>query len=649
MEFYERQAKDLTEWKEDEILEEVRKQFIEAQTSSSFKKRVWVEYMKLYLNQERKRVGDLLIGSNLLYTQFNELYSSIDNDNILVNFRERNPRDAEKVQYTNAVARFDFDEMSLGTLQRELYWDLLFYGTGIYDVSEYDNSRKVTIVRIQSPFTFFVDPLANNIDEARFAGRYIYMTAYELLNDERIDESQVKKILGSSRPSSIEKLQYEERAKNILLLQGINYAQEEHSLAFIEVLEWYFYANGKLWVVWTDNAIKTLLGFKQLDYQDGGNKKSKIPFVVYYFSKSPRGFWGIGVPDILETHHRTATYLLNLYLQGIKLDATTTFLANLQAIHNPKDLMTRELNKIIWTKVPPVGQIASFPKTQVISNDTLAFYQLIQNEALGAIGASRILRGSLTAVKKTATEIAVAKAKQDLQIASYMRNVVRGEQDFWNRWLKRHKKFMKLSDRKLVELIGFRGARQFTEVSKEDFIPVVDPIIEVASSLISEPAKIVRRRDLAEMLPIISQLGGNVKAVTKMILRDLDLTPEQIDIILPPTPHQIKARRENELLANGVWVDIDETDDDLEHIEEHSKVRENEVVRLHIEAHQKAYLLKQGVKEKTEKIPSRQEEIEEPEMEEREEVEREMLQETPLEGLNVLRQFLEPKTPGEVK
>jgi len=643
---YEKQFKDLTEWTEKEILEEISTQFRESEQNTLQKKTYWTEYIKLYLNQERKKIGDLAVGSNLLFSQFNDIYASIDNDDLLVSFKERNPRDAEVVQFTNWVARFDFEEMNLSALQRELFWDVLFFGTGLYDVSEYDKKRKVIKVRLQSPFTFFIDPLANSIEEARYAGRYVYMTPYDLMQDERLDPEKVKKILSTSSPKSIEKITLEERAKNILLLEGYNYFQYQHSNAYLEILEWYMYANGKLWVVWTDNGITTILGFKELKYEDGGSGKSKIPFVAYYYIKTPRGFWGIGIPDILESAHRTAVYLQNLMLQGIRIDVTPSFLINLQAVHNPRDLLTREINKIVWTKVPPAGQIQPFPKTQAVSSDVLAFYNMIINEAMGAIGSQRILRGSLGQIKKTATEVAIAKAKQDLQIASHMRNILRGERDFWYRWLKRHKKFLSKDDTKLVEIIGTYGAKQFVEVRKEDFIPAVDPIIEITSSLVAEPTKIVRRRDLAEVLPLIGEMGGNPKAGLKMILRDMDLSPEQIDILLPPSPHQIKARKENELLEEGIWVDIDEQDNDNEHLEEHYKLQENDVVRLHIEAHIKNILLKQRMKQPQPAIPAEGEIPEEEiEMGTPQEVQKELTKEIPIEGIEALRGAIRPSMP----
>ena len=637
--------KDLTEWSKDEILKDIEEKFNDSQQELQTKKTYWTEFIKLYLNQERKKIGDLLVGSNLLYSQFQEIYSAIDNDEMRVDFKARMPKDEEKVIYTNAVAKFDFDEMNMPIIQRELNWNTIFFGTGIVDFSQYDTKRKIVLPSVQSPFTFFVDKYADTIDDARYAGRYIYKTYYELINDSRLDPSEVKKIIGVSYPSSMEKTVLERRAKNILL-EGLQTQEPIHSQAYLELLEWYMYSNGKLWVIWTDNKISTLLGFQRVNYKDKGDGESKIPFVIYYYQKTPFGFWGIGLPDILENSHRILVYLSNLMLQGVRIDATPQFLINLQAVLNPKDLMTREINKIVFTKVPPAGQIQPFPKTQAVSNDVLAYYQTIVNEALGASGSQRILRGSLASAKKTATEIAMAKAKQDMLMSSAMRNIVSGEKDFWYRWLKRHQRFMKENDYKLVEMIGSYGASRFMEVSKRDFIPEVDPSVEVISSLVAEPQKVVRRRDLAETIPILAQSGGNVKYAVKNLLRDMDFTPEQIDLLLPPSPHQLKARHENEYLKDGVWIDIDENDNDVEHLEEHYKITENDVVKLHIEAHLMNFMRKQ---QQQAGVKPLQQPLQQPEIQQPEEVQKELTQEVPQEANQSMVGQLMPQTTSAVK
>lgn len=645
---YELQLLDLDEWKEEEILTAVRTQFTYASNVYAPRKTLWKELIKLYLNQFRKRVSDIEVGSKLIFTQFHETYSLMDTDHRRVVFKERKPSDYEKVIYTNAVAKFDFEEMKMPSINRRLLWDVIFFGTGILDVSTYNTKKKLMELEIQSPFTFFLDPKAKSIDDARFAGRFIYKTFYELYNDSRIDSSVLKEIVLAPSGSTFSKeLRQEKEAKAILL--GDSYYEEPlMPSVLIEVLEWYFYNNGKLWVVWTNNAINKLLGFQKVDYQDGEDKTSKIPFILYNFYITPFSALGLGLPEIIDDNHRVDVVLKNFLLKSIILDATSSFLVNYEALLNRKDLMTKEIGKIIFTKVPPQGQIVPFPKTGALSPESLSFINIMQNEAVGAIGASKILRGTLTQVKKTATEVAQAKAKQDQLIASIVRNLIVSEKDFWYRWLKRHKRFLKKDDTKLIELIGYQGAREFVEVKKSDFIPETDPAIEVVSSLETEHEKILRRRELAEIVEPLAKLGGNVREVIKTILYDMDFSPEQVDIFLPPTPHELRAKLENEMLEDEEFVEIHENDDDIQHIAIHYKAKENEVRNLHIQGHILNYLRKQGLtppeKEKAaEEISERL-----PSVETSEELGR-LLTSLPAEGEKIIASATQPETPSEVK
>ncbi len=629
----------------------LKNNFLYSRQAWNIKKEFWIELIKLYLNQFRKQVADIQIGSKLIFTQFHETYSSIDNDSRRVVFKPKRPQDDKITYYTNAVAQFDFDEMGMGKINRELVWDTIFFGTGILDVSLYDKKNSVLKPQVQSPFTFFVDPLATSIETARFAGRFVYKTYYDLINDSNLDSEAIKRwvLVNYTPSSSVEKQQLEQKAKQYLI--GNNYYQEPlMSLSLLEILEWYMYANGKLWVVWTDNTISRLLGFKRVDYRDKGEGESKIPFVIYNFIKASFSLFGLGLPDILEDLHRTDVLLKNLMLKSVLTDATATFIANYKILLNPKDLLTKEQNKIVFTTQPPTGQIVPFPKTQVVSNDTLAFMNIIQNEAVGAIGSSRILKGSLTQVKKSATEVAIAKAKQDLQISSIMRNIIAGEKDFWYRWLKRHQRFMSPDDEKLIELIGYQGAKEFTSVKKRDFIPEVDPRIEVISSLEAEPQRILRRRELSEILPSMAQIGGNVREIMRTILYDMDLTPEQVDVFLPPTPHEQRAKLENEVLEQDEIVEIHENDDDLQHIAIHYRAKETEARNIHIHAHYLNYLNKQKLQAPEQKTKKVAEEISEGILstETPAELGRELTN-LPKEGVAPLLQSVMPQTPLEVK
>ncbi len=585
--------KDLSEWDINDIKNVVSSLYSYGRQALENKKRWWLEMTKLYLNQYRKSVQEIQIGSKLLFNQFSEIFASIDSDERRVEFDARNPVDSEIVKYTNAVAEFDFEEMDGRRKWRELNWNIIFFGSGILDVSTYDTKNKILKPEVQSPFTFFIDPKATSIENARFAGRFIYKTYYELINDRRLDPEEIKSYLRGGKiptPSSQEQRIYETQAKRILI--GDNYYEEPLThLSLLEILEIYFYVGDNLYVVWTDPGVNNIFGFEKVDYRDAENNKSLIPFVFFPFIKTGFSIWGIGLPDILEDTHRVSVILKNSLLRGAILDATPSFLFNVRAVLNPKDLLTKEINKSIPMREPPSGQVVPFPKSNAITSDVLVFMNLLENEALGFSTTIPLSRG-IGAGKKSATQIALEKAKADLKLSSLMRNILTGEYDFWYRWLKRHQRFMKENDEKLIKIVGYGGAKRFMSVTKSDFIPKVDPTIKVVSSLVSEPTKILRRRELAEIMNVLGELQGNPREALKLILNDMDLTPEQIRMILPPLPQEVIAQEENEMINRGEIPEIHENDDDLLHIREHEKAINNEIKEIHIKAHLLNYLRK---------------------------------------------------------
>jgi hypothetical protein len=585
----------LKDWRPEEILQVIKTQYDDSSQDTIQKKLLWLNLIKLYLNQYKKLIADdIYLGSNLIFNQFQETFSAVDSDNRRTVFEARSPADLKKMKYTNAVANFDFEEMRMGKITRSLLWDTLFFGIGLLDVSLYDKKRKLLILKPVNPMLFFVDKQATSIEDARYAGRFIYKTPYELKQDPRLDESKVMELIRKKTGAvSYEKQQLVDTAKRVLI-GNLNYQEPIHPQAYIEILEWYMYSGGDLWVVWTDNSASILLGYQKVDYRDAGNG-SKVPFVPFYYIKTNLSFWGIGLPEKLEDLHRADVVLKNYLFQGVKLDATPTFLYNIEAIINPRHLSTKEIGKSIPVKGYPVNQVVPFPKTNVVSNDTLAFMSQIQSEALGMAGYARLAGASLAkTTKKTATEYALRKAKEDILMSSLMRNIIEGEKDFWYRWLKRHERFMDKDDTKFIELTGFQGAKEFLEVKKSDFIPEVDPKITVVSSLEAEPERIIKRRDLGEILSILPQIGGNVREAVRYMLYLTDLMPDQIDGILPPTPHEIKAEKENEILKQNKIVEIDGEDDDNQHIAVHMRIQSTEARELHIAAHMANILRKQG-------------------------------------------------------
>ena len=587
----------LEDWTEAEILWTIGTQFGYADDFIRKKKIWWSQYAKLYVNQYRKENQADSLGSKLLFTKFNETYSSFATDEVQVEFQSRTLDDFEKVANANKIKDYDWDEFNGPGVWNEWLWDALFYGIGILDVSNYDKKRKLLLPSTQNPFIFWFDPMAADEITARFCGRFIYSDYYSLLNDSRLDGEKVKQMGrdGFSTPNQQESQLLYQDTKTVLM--GTQYFTEPvMPNGYFEVLNWYLKVAGKTYEVFTDNQRRILLGWQELKYKDNENL-TDLPFVVRRFYKVPRQFLGIGIPDIVEDDHRADVRLMNYMFAGIKQDSTPSFLFNYKALLNPKDLTTREMGKNVPFIQSPGNEIVPFPKTNVVSSDTIAFLNMIQNRSDSAIGSSKILRGSLASVKKSATEVAVAKAKQDLMNASRSKDMTDSEKRFWYIWLNRNKRFIGPKDEKAIRIIGKRGSEEYLNIKGKDFIPKIDPDIKVVSKLISEPTKVLMRRDMGELLQPIAQAGGNMREAIRQLLYLIDKRKEDIDNLLPPTPHELRAYEENHLIKEEKIALIHENDDDLQHIAIHQRAEDGKMKDIHIQAHVYNFLRKQGLPE----------------------------------------------------
>jgi len=580
------------EWKDEDILAVISTQWGAADKFIKAKRYNWVNYTKLYLNQYRKDGSPDKIGSKLLFSKFQETLASFSADDKTVTFLNRKKQDYERVLKCNKVAEFDWEEFQGLDVWKEWMWDTLFYGTGILDVTEYSSKINCIKPKVQNPFLFLFDPLATDRYNMRFCGRYIYMSAYDLMSS--FDKEKVQQLINHTLTptnNGNEMSNLNQQAKNTLLRTDY-YEDALTNSTYYECIEWYIRHMGGLYRVWLDSKMGVVLQKEELKYKDGDDGISNIPFIFKNLYSLPRQVLGIGICDLLEDDHRADVQLVNYFFEGIKLDSTPTFLYNYKALMNPRDLTTREIGKNIPMVDDPSGKIIPYPKSQVVNNDTMAFMSMIQNRADTAIGSARILRGSLTDVSKSATEVAVAKSKQDQLIADRVKEMISADKEFWYTYLARYRKYMPSAKKKLVRVVGESGAKEIEDYTKSDFIPEVDPDIKIESKLVSEPMKVLARRDMSELYTPIIQAGGNAKEVVRNLLRLNDINCEDIDAMIPPTPDEMQAEQENDSLNEGKVTPIHEADMDLEHINVHYRADDNDARARHIQAHIYAYLAK---------------------------------------------------------
>ena len=584
----------ITEWKESEVLNHVAVIWTSSNNYMMKKKNVWVDYTRLYLNQYRKDQMPDSVGSKVLFTKFNEMYATFANDEIGVEFQARALDDFDPVAQLNKVATYDWDEFDGARVWNEWLWDTQFYGVGFLDVSEWDKKRKVLRPKVLSPFISFIDPLAVDRGTSRFFMHYEYDTLYGFMQDPDLDESKVK-AMASQAQSFISvggniNTNMERQAKNYLI--GANFYEEPlMANGYFEVLKSYIKNNGKLYCVWTDNLITTVLGIKELKFNDSSesNGMSEIPIIPKNIFSLPRSIIGLGLPDILEDDHRADVRLKNYLFEGIKMDSMPGFLYNIKALMNPRDLSSREIGKNIPMNTAPATEVVPIPKSDVVNDSSLSFMQLIQNSADMAIGRIATSKGT------TATDAVIEQNRQNLIYAARAKEMQGPDNQFWYTWLARYRTNLSGNSQKMIRVIGESGMKEIAELKKSDFVPGIDPAIQVRSKLATTPEKTLQRQTLIGVMEPLEQAGGNAREALKQVFYLMDMNNDEITNLLPPTPDEIRAQGENKLIDDEKLPLIHDQDDDKIHISIHMRAEDNKHREAHIQGHILNYLRKNNL------------------------------------------------------
>ena len=157
-------------------------------------KNLYSNYMEaFYFLQPRKRRqanqialmnnlqrGDQNIASTLLLTLFNRIMSNLYDDKIQIKFVPGEEMDNKKVDSLNILAKNDYREMDMATLDYDWTWDTLFFGRGYIETLRFDKARKIMQPHVINPLAFGYDPFFANPQEWRYYWKWITKSSNEI-------------------------------------------------------------------------------------------------------------------------------------------------------------------------------------------------------------------------------------------------------------------------------------------------------------------------------------------------------------------------------------------------------------------------------------------------------------------------------------
>lgn len=550
----------------------------------------WALRIRLYNNQRRDKDA---VGDPLAFTIHQTVLASLYNDKLDVAFSPRESGDIEVAENLNNLAQFDSEAMGKDEIDYEWDWNTLFFGYGLLLFMEFDRDLMMPIPEVMDNMATLRDPRAKSVNgdirgrgRARFIGREIRSTKYDM------EESGNYKNLDQLTSDAIDLTSFidnEERIKddaggysNVTGFKDLVGANKDYRL-----LEWFTFFKGKddakakLVFVTLGNKRKLITRYKALDELD-------MPIIdrrIY-----PNGtFDGVSIMDLTEDKQRGRATIQNLALKAVKAGVHPMYLFNSTKVK--RDQLNIEFNKHIEVTGPTDGAITEIPRAN-LKQDVEYILNMLDGAAQRATATPDIQQGQVTETKRTLGELQLVNQSVDTRYSLSAKIFGWSEKRFWSQWYKLYQKFFTDGiDEKIIRISGALGPA-WRPLTKDSITMGKDPDIQIKSKVLSDAEQFNRLARFNGFLKtVVGDPNVNFRAAEKEMGRLSGMRKDEIDLILPPTAEEIRAREENEILQADGKVEVLPLDDHTIHIEEHNKMPDNPYKFAHIKAHQKALVL----------------------------------------------------------
>lgn len=546
------------------------------------RKRRQVAQIALLNNLQR---GDESIASTMLITLFNRIMSNLYDDKMQVKFVPGEEIDQKKVQSLNILAQNDYREMNKDKLDYDWNWDTLFFGRGYMETLQFDKVRKIMKPSVINPLVFGYDPYFADPQQWRYYWKWISKSKWELIRliqDGTVDGvKDIKEI-----PSGMETYLWNYKIQKEQPKLATPAASDTHEEDVYQILEYYGYDdNGDKCVYWVDRNFSKVLMKQKLDLQDGEKGSSNWPIVVKEAFREPHSSVVFSVADLLEDKHRAKSVLLNLAFIAAKDKANPLYGYNPDQIKDITQLFNRQISQ----HIPMENKDSMWPLNTANPMDPglAQFIQLLSQEANDPIGTGMALQ-PVKKGKQSATETAIQQQLNDLAQSLQSKVMQFGEKDFWSDWYHRYRRYTKAGDEKIATITGVKGLT-FEKIDLGDIHTKYPPGVLIFSAKEAEYKELVLRRDLMQMYPMFQESFGpdGMRNFNKYVFLPKFLQdPTMMDILIPDSLDEIKAKEENDSLKEDKMVPVADTDNHEQHIPIHYMAKKTWATWVHISWHE---------------------------------------------------------------
>lgn len=465
--------------------------------------------------------------------------------------------------------------MDKAKLDYDWCWDTLFYGRGYMETLRFDKKRKIMTPHVINPLVFGYDPIVSEVQEWRYYWKWITKTKWDI--QKLIDSG---KITGITKPgeiaSGVDPYLWEYKVIVDQARDGIAPSPEPFSLDVFQILEFYTYnEKGDRCCYWLDKNFNMIIMEEELELDDDGEGGSKWPIVVKESYRQPHSSIPFSVADLLDDKHRAKSVLLNLAFIAAKDEANPIYLYNTDKVDDITQFLSRQVNQHI-----PVSDVndAVLPlnKAQTMSPELINFIRVLESEAEDPVGAGKPMASTgASGSKTTATQTAIDQQLNDMSQSLLSKVMQFGEAEFWSHWFHRYAKDADSLGSKMANIVGVKGINS-TEIDLKVFNTDFPPGVLVYSAKEAEYKELVLRRDLMQLYPALVQTldPDGVRNFNKHVFFPKFLQdPSLIDVMLPPTIDELKAKAENEQLAKDEFMSATSTDNHTTHIYMHHMIQ----------------------------------------------------------------------------
>lgn len=525
---------------------------------------LWYNYVvtrRIKFRERRRLYNEQLkdtekISMNDIYSVMQTALALYYTDELTVNFVPRSIWYDETAENLQNLAKFDYDEMGLDTLNYQVQRDRLFYWVWIRQLVGWDSIRKVPVWDVKDPLTMIPDPRWYwDISRFRFIWFESQMTKEQMTPEKwYFDVDFVWKTLDAETQTTLV-AESQPRA--------LNESPDTTDNWYCSVYHHYTILKGKKYLVTLINQRQNIVRFEEVMPMGTEEKKNpslvQFPIILNYYDPIRNDPFGVSIPDLIEDKQRARSVIANLNLIKAKYEALWWIkLYNPYAVRNAADLE----QPTVWAKYIPVNPEFSWGRidniiydtnnTNNIKQDSMIFPStLLQEEYMSTSIDTQ--QQWLVGWGKTMTKW----ENQSIQLNANMKFLLKSkinmwwERAFWLLWYQSYKNFFSQADEKFIRLNNGWWIKWAT-LKKRDFITSKDPEITIVSRMEKKSQDQVDYTNLMVIAPMYMQDPDTPK-ITKAFIKRKILSLSWVDrdeimIMVPPSVEELQAKQRAILL-----------------------------------------------------------------------------------------------------